>query len=407
MAYKAPIWEDGKSPAISAKNLNNLSQAAEGAQVLYGNSAPTSSTEGAVGQFYLVVVADSDGNYPLYQCVAITNGSYVWRDTRRIPDSITSMLGIPAPGTINSALNVLVGALNATYVLASSGVTVTAQSGNDTRTAVAASNGTATFKGLSSGDWMFSATISGAVKSKSVTIDTQREQYLSLLPLNDLNWTQIDTLGAAGVLGEMFALGDTKDVTLSGIGTMTLQIADFDHDYLSGTTTANKAAVTFLCKNLLYQPYQMNSIDTNNGGFPSSSLRNTLYSSIYDAMPNDLKVVIKSAYKWYGTGNNTTNGRWSGQKLWFPLTYEVFGSNGSAPAEEQTTGNARQYPIFTNNDSRIKKMANGAGSANPYWLASPYAKNSTGFCSVLSDGSANASSVGASYNYGVCFGLCV
>lgn len=107
MAYKAPIWEDGKSPAISAENLNNLSQAAEGAQVLYGNSAPTSSTEGAVGQFYLVVVPDSDGNYPLYQCVAIANGSYTWRDTRRIPDSITSMLGIPAPGTINRALNVL------------------------------------------------------------------------------------------------------------------------------------------------------------------------------------------------------------------------------------------------------------------------------------------------------------
>ena len=107
MAYKAPIWEDGKSPAISAENLNNLSQAAEGAQVLCGNSAPTSSTEGAVGQFYLVVVADSDGSYPLYQCVASANGSYVWRDTRRIPDSITSMLGIPAPGTINSALNVL------------------------------------------------------------------------------------------------------------------------------------------------------------------------------------------------------------------------------------------------------------------------------------------------------------
>lgn len=107
MAYKAPIWENGKSPAISAENLNNLSQAAEGAQVLYGNSAPTSSTEGAVGQFYLVVVADSDGNYPLYQCVAIANGRYTWRDTRRIPDSITSMLGIPAPGTINRALNVL------------------------------------------------------------------------------------------------------------------------------------------------------------------------------------------------------------------------------------------------------------------------------------------------------------
>lgn len=406
MAYKAPIWKDGKSPAISAENLNNLSQAAEGAQVLYGKSAPTSSTEGAVGQFYLVVVVDSDGNYPLYQCVAITNGSYVWRDTRRIPDSITSMLGIPAPGTINSALNVLVGALNATYVLASSGVTVTAQSGNDTRTAVAASNGTATFRGLSSGDWMFSATISGAVKSKSVTIDTQRVQYLSLLPLNDLSWAQINELGTAGVLGEVFALGDTKDIELPNIGTMTLQIADFDHDYLSGATTANKAAVTFLCKNLLYQKYPMNSSDTNNGGFPSSSLCSTL-DRIYNSMPPNLRAVIKTAYKWYGTGNNTTNGRWSGHKLWLPLTYEMFGTNYSAPAEEQTTGNARQYPIFTDNASRIKKLTNGAGSESAYWLASPYAQDSAGFCTVLKGGSANAYSAGASYEYGVCFGLCV
>lgn len=407
MAYKAPIWEDGKSPAISAENLNNLSQAAEGAQVLCGNSVPTPSTEGAVGQFYLVVVPDSDGNYPLYQCVAIANGSYTWRDTRRIPDSITSMLGIPAPGTINSALNVLVGALNTTYVLAPSGVTVTAQSGNDTKTTVAASNGTATFKGLPSGDWMFSATISGAVKSKSVTIDTQRVQYLSLLPLNDLSWAQINTLGTAGVLGEVFALGDTKDVTLSGIGTMTLQIADFDHDYLSGTTTANKAAVTFLCKNLLYQTYQMNSSSTNNGGFPSSSLLSTLDGSIYNALPSDLKAVIKTAYKWYGTGNNTTNGKWSGHKLWLPLTYEMSGSNGYAPAEEQTTGNARQYPIFTDDASRIKKMSNGAGSAKGYWLASPYFSDGTGFCSVLSSGFPNAYSLDAISNYGVCFGLCV
>lgn len=108
MAYKAPIWEDGKSPAISAENLNNLSQAAEGAQVLYGNSAPTSSTEGAVGQFYLVVVADSDGNYPLYQCVAIANGSYTWRDIFAISTSLASKLGLTTPATVEDALNALV-----------------------------------------------------------------------------------------------------------------------------------------------------------------------------------------------------------------------------------------------------------------------------------------------------------
>lgn len=322
-----------------------------------------------------------------------------------LKDATAAQIGLPPTATPDDAFKILAGILGITYVLASSGVTVTAQNGSDTKTAVAASNGVATFKGLPYGDWTFSATISGAVKSKSVAIDTQKVRYLSLLPLNDLSWAQIDTLGAAGVLGKIFALGDTKDVTLSGIGIMTLQIADFDHDYLSGATTAKKAAVTFLCKNLLYQTYQMNSSDTNNGGFPSSSLCSTLNGSIYNALPSDLKAVIKTAYKWYGTGNNTTNGKWSGHKLWLPLTFETFGESSYSPATERTTGNARQYPIFTGNASRIKKMNNGGGSAQWYWLASPDAADVAGFCNVGSDGS--SSYTGASSSCGVCFGLCV
>lgn len=322
-----------------------------------------------------------------------------------LKDATAAQIGLPPTATPDDAFKILAGILGITYVLASSGVTVTAQNGSDTKTAVAASNGVATFKGLPYGDWTFSATISGAVKSKSVAIDTQKVQYLSLLPLNDLSWAQIDTLGAAGVLGKIFALGDTKDVRLSGIGIMTLQIADFDHDYLSGATTAKKAAVTFLCKNLLYQTYQMNSSDTNNGGFPSSSLCSTLNGSIYNALPSDLKAVIKTAYKWYGTGNNTTNGKWSGHKLWLPLTFEMFGESSYSPAAERTTGNARQYPIFTDNASRIKKMNNGGGSAQWYWLASPYATNAASFCGVYGDGSSTSSV--ASDSHGVCFGLCV
>lgn len=319
-------------------------------------------------------------------------------------DTKTELL-LPSTATPDDAFKILAGILGVTYVLASSGVTVTAQSGNDTKTAVAASNGMATFKGLPYGDWTFSATISGAKKTKSVSIDTQKVQYLSLLPLNDVSWAQINTLGAAGVLGKIFALGDTKDVTLSGIGTMTLQIADFDHDYLSGATTAKKAAVTFLCKNLLYQTYQMNSGNTNSGGFPSSALCSTLNGSIYNALPSDLKAVIKTAYKWYGTGNSTTNGKWSGHKLWLPLTFEMFGESSYSPPTERTTGNARQYPIFTDNASRIKKMNNGSGSASYYWLASPYASGSGYFCDVNDDGSGN--NYDASNSFGVGFGLCV
>ena len=315
------------------------------------------------------------------------------------------IIGLPTSTTPDGMFQALAALAGVTCVVVVDGVIVTATRGEETKTATAKSDGIATFYALGYGDWEISATISGSKRTKTITIDTQGVKYVSLVALNDLSWAQIDTLGTAGVLGKIFALGDTKDVTLSGIGTMTLQIADFDHDYLSGTTTANKAAATFLCKNLLYQTYKMNSSDTNNGGFPSSSLRSTLDGSIYNALPSDLKAVIKTAYKWYGTGNNTTNGKWSGHKLWLPLAFEMFGESSYSPATERTTGNARQYPIFTDKASRIKKMNNGGGSAQWYWLASPYATNAARFCNVSSDGSSDY--YGAGGSTGVCFGLCV
>lgn len=322
-----------------------------------------------------------------------------------LKDATANIISLPSSSTPDEMFLALAKLTGITYVLAGNGVTVTATNGDTTKTVVANSNGIAEIYGLGYGDWELSATISGSKKTKTISIDILGIQYLSLLPLNDVSWAQINTLGAAGVLGKIFALGDTKDVTLSGIGMMTLQIADFDHDYLSGATTAKKAAVTFLCKNLLYQTYQMNSSNTNSGGFPSSALCSTLNGSIYNALPSDLKAVIKTAYKWYGTGNSTTNGKWSGHKLWLPLTFEMFGESSYSPPTERTTGNARQYPIFTDNASRIKKMNNGGGSAQWYWLASPYASNSDFFCSVSSGGS--SSDTTASYSVGVCFGLCV
>lgn len=320
-------------------------------------------------------------------------------------DTKTDLL-LPSDATPDDAFKILAGILGVTYIIASSGATVTARSGSTTKTATAASNGIATFKGLPYGDWTFSATISGSAKSKMLTIDTQKVQYVSLLSLNEMSWAQINDLCTSGVISKVFALGDTKDVALSGIGTMTLQIADFNHDYLSGSTTASKAPVTFLCKNLLYSTYQMNSSNTNSGGFMSSALKSTLNSTILNALPSDLRGIIKTCYKWYGTGDATSNGAWGGCKIWLPLEYEMFGANTYSPTTERTTGNARQYPIFTDNASRIKRTNNGAGSANYYWLASPRASNSTHFCDVISDGSSSAG-YAASGSDGVCFGLCV
>lgn len=218
-------------------------------------------------------------------------------------------------------------------------------------------------------------------------------------------WEQIAAASADGTASEIYSIGDTKDIELSGIGTMTLEIADFDHDYLSGSTSANKAGISMITRDLLPNTRQMNSSNTNVGGFPASALYAYLNGTILNGLPSDLRSVLKTIYKWYGTGNNTTNGQWHGSKVWIPLEYEMFGTTTLSPATEHTTGNARKYPIFTDNASRIKRMNNGSGSAQWYWEASPDASNAAGFCIVDSNGSPNT--YYASITGGVCFGLCV
>ena len=266
------------------------------------------------------------------------------------------------------------------------------------------SGNTLTVTGLATGDTTVTVNASEGTNYQAASASVSVSSSVAT-GFADASWEQIAADIQDGSYTTKYEVGETKDITLTGIGTMTLQIADFDHDYLSGNTSANKAAITLITKDLLPDTKQMNATNTNVGGFPASDLYDYLNDTIYAALPEDLKSLVVPIYKWYGTGNNTTNGAWHGCKVWIPLEYEMFGTTTYSPATEHTTGNARKYPIFTNNASRVKKLNNGSGSANWYWEASPYASYAAGFCAVGSNGSAGIH--GASDAYGVCFGLCI
>lgn len=221
----------------------------------------------------------------------------------------------------------------------------------------------------------------------------------------ECTWDEIAQISELGLAPYVFKLHDTKDIEIEGVGTMTLEIADFDHDYLEGNTSENKAGISMITRDLLPNTRQMNSSNTNVGGFPASALYDYLNGTILNALPSDLRSALKTTYKRYGTGNDTTNGQWHGCKVWAPLEYEMFDITIYAPSTENSTGNARKYPIFTDNASRIKKLNNGSGSASGYWEASPHASDAAGFCVVASSGSAHFNN--ASRTRGVCFGLCI
>ena len=244
---------------------------------------------------------------------------------------------------------------------------------------------TLTVTGLSTGETSLTVSATAGTNYQAASASVAVNSTMSTSFSED-SWSTIQANILNGTYSTKYQVGETKDITLTGIGTMTLQIADFDHDYLSGSTSAAKAGITLITKHLLPETKEMNSANTNVGGFPASDLYDYLNEDIYNALPEDLKSIVVPIYKWYGTGNATSNGEWHGCKVWSPLEYELFGTTTYSPATEHTTGNARKYPIFTDNNSRIKKMNNGSGSANDYWEASPRADGSANFCNVNSNG---------------------
>ena len=221
----------------------------------------------------------------------------------------------------------------------------------------------------------------------------------SLLSL--LSWQQIGDLVLKAEQGtvnlsDYFSIGDTKPVTLTTGETIELQIAGFNHDTFSDGVTA---PVTFVMKDCLNTKAQMNSSNTNAGGYPASAMKTWVENNIYDKLPADFKTLVAPVKKkWYTTYNQASSLTEGNYNVWLLSEMEVFGANTYTIG----TGEGSKYDIFTDNASRIKKVN---GTANYWWLGSCYRNGSYGFVVVISGGSVDYSS--ANYSYGVAAGLCI
>lgn len=210
------------------------------------------------------------------------------------------------------------------------------------------------------------------------------------------SWATIAAVSAAGNASSFWSVGDEKTITVNG-ETLTLVIMGFKHDDLA---SGGKAGITFGLKHLMKDTRQMNSSNTNSGGFTGSAMYTWLQNTLLGQLPSDLKNVIKSVNKKTSAGSASSTINTNAMKLFLFSEIEVFGSTSYSAA-----GEGSQYSYFATAANRIKKLQNGAGSANRWWERSPYASNSSSFCGVGSGG--DASNYGANYSGGVCFGFCV
>ncbi len=245
------------------------------------------------------------------------------------------------------------------------------------------------------------------IKALLRTIDTDLNLFslsLGLIPntLEDCDWSTIKMLSDSGCAKFAFNIGDEKTIALSTGEEVTLQILGFNHDDLADGS--GKAGITFGMKNLLAAAYPMNDSGTNVGGWDSSVMRTTTMATLLMQLPSDLQSAIKQVNKKASSGNKQTTITTSIDKLFLFSKIEVDGTTYSANADGDEP--YEYWKSHNTNADRIKKLSNGTGSANGWWLRSPSLLDTQCFDMVSNDGRTNASGL-ASFSRGMCLGFCV
>lgn len=183
-----------------------------------------------------------------------------------------------------------------------------------------------------------------------------------------------------------------KDMEINGKN-YRIDIIGKNHDtYASG----GKAPLTFQLHDCYDETKQMNSDNTNNGGWTNCAMRSTHLPAILNLMPVEVQAAIREVQKKTGKGGYSVGTKTTNDKLFLLSEIEIFDSAiGSAAAE------GTQYAYYQAGNSKVK---NRNGIVDVWWDRSPRSFSSTSFCCV--DGSGGADSSGASNSNGVAFGFC-
>lgn len=226
------------------------------------------------------------------------------------------------------------------------------------------------------------------------------------------SWETIAEISASGEASNYFAIGDTKDVTLTDGTKMTFEIIGFNHDDLADGS--GKAGITVLSKYVDLDGYCLHNVaNGRNIHWSACQLRTYLNSGkIYSLIPDEIKSVAKTVRKTQSQcGNRVTTLQTTSDKFWIPSITEV-GFTGSM--SYVASGQGARYEIFNASSSSSKLdpkllKTNRSGTVKTYWLRSP--RNSGSYASyftILQNGSYAYAYQNNSWNYtGVVFGFCI
>ena len=211
----------------------------------------------------------------------------------------------------------------------------------------------------------------------------------------DATWEQIIDACHQNAVPDTWVADGTcyKDMEINGTNYRIDIIGKNHDDYADGS---GKAPLTFQMHDCYDTTYQMNSSNTNNGGWTNCAIRSTRLPAILNLMPAEVQAAIKEVQKKTSAGSQSSSIQTTNDKLFLLSEIEIFGSTTYSFAGEGT-----QYAYYQAGNSKVK---NRSGRASLWWERSPRSGDSYYFCIVTNLGGANDGN--ANSLYGVAFGFC-
>ena len=338
----------------------------------------------------------SGTNAGSYNATFTPTANYRWSDGTTTAKTVSWTIG-KAAGSLSispTSMTLDMSSTSKTIAVTRAGDgTISATSSNTAAATVSVSGTTVTVTGKANGSATITVSVGAgtnhtapANKTCAVTVSFLDDTFAN----ND--WSAIIAACQSGSVPSTWVVGNSKTMTINGTSYQ-IDIIGKNHDtYTAGGT----APLTFQMHDCYADTKQMNSSNTNSGGWTSCAMRSTHLPAILALMPSEVQAGIKEVNKLTSAGSQSSTINTTADKLFLLSEIEIFGSTTYSKS-----GEGSQYAYYSAGNSKVKNLS---GSANSWWERSPDGSDSAIFCSVNSGG--GAGNTGASASRGVAFGFC-
>lgn len=180
-----------------------------------------------------------------------------------------------------------------------------------------------------------------------------------------------------------------------------VEIIGHNHDNLADGT--GKAPLTFFCLDLPQILHRMNEESSNEGGYEASEVRAFCNGDLYNALPDNLKLMIKPIFKISDGGSTNKTLITTTDSCWLASYDEVGLTSGS----NNLSGQGEIYnDIFSNKESRKKYVTDDTATGGWWLRSSYYSTNSSSMFWRVTNSGGSYSDIAFNLFY-VAFGFCI